>query len=49
MGVHTFPKDISLKMNVIVRLEFELAYNNVAVQHIYHYTLGILPLYEIQS
>ena len=23
-GVHAFPKDISLKLNVIVRLEFEL-------------------------
>ena len=29
--VHTFSKDISLKLNVIVRLEFELAYHDVTV------------------
>ena len=30
--VHTFPKWISLKVNVIARLGFELAYFEVAVQ-----------------
>ena len=29
--VHTFPKGISLKMNLIARLEFEFAYYDVAV------------------
>ena len=35
-GVHPFPKGISAKMNVIARLEFELSYYNVAVQHVNH-------------
>ena len=30
-GVHTFPKDISPKVHVIVRLEFKLAYYDSAV------------------
>ena len=30
-GVHTFPKGISPKVNVIARLEFELAYFEAAV------------------
>ena len=30
-GVHTFPKGISPKVNVIVRLEYELAYYDSAV------------------
>ena len=30
-GVHAFLKGISLKVNVIAQLEFELAYNNVTV------------------
>ena len=37
-GVHTFPKGISPKVNVIVRLKFELTYNGVTVQHVSHYT-----------
>ena len=37
-GVHTFPKDISLKGNVIVELEFELANYDVLVQHFSHCT-----------
>ena len=36
-GVHTFSKGISLKGNVITRLEFELVYNNSAVQRFNHY------------
>ena len=28
-------------MNVIVRLEFELAYYDVAIQHVSHYSTGI--------
>ena len=38
MGVHTFPKGICTKVNVIVRREFELTYYDFAVQHFNHYT-----------
>ena len=31
---HTFPKGISPKMDVVARLEFELAYNEVTVKHV---------------
>ena len=37
--VHTFPKSISLKENVIEWLEFELTQYDVAVQHYSHYTM----------
>ncbi len=37
-GVHTFAKGISPKVNVIVRLEFELAYYDVAALHVNHCT-----------
>ena len=37
-GVHTFPKGICLKVNIIVRLENELAYYDSAVHHFNHYT-----------
>ena len=40
MRVHAFRKDISPKINVIVRLEIELAYPNVVVQHVNRYTTG---------
>ena len=36
-GVHTFPKNISLKVNIIVRLKYELAYIEMVVQLIYIY------------
>ena len=36
---YTFPKGISLKVNVIARLMFEPAYYDVAVQHISHYAV----------
>ena len=32
--VHTFPKGINPKVNVIARLEFRLANYDVAVQHV---------------
>ena len=35
-GVHTFPKGISPKVNVIARLKFELAYNDFTVQPLRH-------------
>ena len=31
LGVHTFPKSISSKINIVERLEFELAYYDSAV------------------
>ena len=47
MGVNTFSKSFSSKVNVIVQLEFELACNNFAVHHINHITMGIpLKSYE---
>ena len=38
-----FPWALVLKMKVISRLEFELAYYTVADQHISHYDMGISP------
>ena len=38
--LHTFPKVIILKVNVIVWLVFKLAYYDVAVKHISHCTMG---------
>ena len=39
LGVYIFPKNISPKVNVIVRLEFEFAYFKATVQYFSHYTL----------
>ena len=36
-GVYTFPKGNNSKINVLVPLEFELAYFETAVQHANHY------------
>ena len=36
MDVHTYPKVISPKINVMARLEFELSYDDVEVQHMSH-------------
>ena len=41
--VHTFLKDICLKVNVIARLEHELAYYDSAVHHFNHYTRRTPP------
>ena len=35
-----FPRGISLKVNVIVQLEFELAHYTIAVQYISHYVMA---------
>ena len=43
-GFHTFPKGISPKVNVSVRLEFELTYFKAAVQHFNHYIKGFPAL-----
>ena len=40
--VHAFPKSISLKLNVIAWLKFEVIYYDVAVQHVSHYAMGML-------
>ena len=42
--VYTFLKCGSQKLNVIVRLEFELGYYNVTVQHVSRYVTGF-PTY----
>ena len=42
-GVRTFSLGITPKMNVVTRLEFELAYNVAAVQLVSHYTPRIPP------
>ena len=39
-GGHTFPKGICLKVKVIVRLEFEIAYHDSEVHRFNHYTTG---------
>ena len=44
MGFCTFPKSISLKVNVTARLEFELTHIKPAVQHFSHYILETPPL-----
>ena len=40
MVVHNFPKGISLKGNVLIELEFKLAYCDVAIQNACHITTG---------
>ena len=40
-AVHTLPKCISQKVNIIASLEFEFSYYNVTVQHISQYPFGI--------
>ena len=42
-GIHSFPNDICLKMNVIPRLEIELAYYVVAVRNVSHYITKTSP------
>ena len=42
-GLHTFPKGICPKVNVIAQLEFELAYYDSAFQRFNHYTTKIPP------
>ena len=43
-SIHTFPKGISLKVNITMRLEFKLIYDNVIVQDVNHYAKETLPL-----
>ena len=44
-GVHTFPKGICPKVNVIVRLEFELAYYDSAIERFNRYVTKTSPSY----
>ena len=43
MGVHTFPKGICPKVNIIARLEYELAYYDSAVHRFNHYATRTPP------
>ena len=43
-GVHTFPRGICPKVNVIARLEYELAYYDSAVHLFNHYTTRTPPI-----
>ena len=52
--VHTFPKGICPKVNVIARLENELAYYDSAVHRFNHYAtrtppVSVCPVYEIKQ
>ena len=42
-GVHTFPKSICPKVNLIARLKYELTYNDSTVHHFNHYTTRTPP------
>ena len=48
-GVHTFPKGICPKVNVIARLEYELAYYDSVVHRFYHYTTRTLLEYWVRN
>ena len=41
--IHTVPKGISPKVNLIVWVEFELTYYDVVVQYVNHNAIGTLP------
>ena len=47
-GVHTFPKGICPKVNIIARLEFELAYYDSVVQRFNHYATRTPPSHTIR-
>ena len=49
MGVHAFHKGVCPKVNVIERLEFELAYDKSAVHPFNHYTTRTFTEYEYKS
>ena len=44
--IQAFPKSISLKESVIVRLEFELVYYDLTVQNVNHKTRGIQKIID---
>ena len=45
--VLTFPKGICPKVNVIAQLEYELAYNDSAVNRFDHYTTRTTPTLKL--
>ena len=45
-GVHTFPKGIYAKVNVIVQVEFKLAYSSSAVHRFNRYTTRTPPTWS---
>ena len=45
-GVHTFPKGICPKVNVIARLEYELAYYDSTIHRFNHYTTRTPPCWK---
>ena len=49
MGVYTFPKGICPKVNVIARLEYELAYYDSAVHRFNHYTTRTPRFYLLKD
>ena len=48
-GVHTFPNGIILKVNVIARVEFELAYFKAVVQQFSHYVTETSTIWQQDS
>ena len=42
-GLHTFTKSICSKVNVIARLEFELAFYNITIRYVNHFTTRTSP------
>ena len=48
-GFMLFSESISLKVNVILQLEFELAYNDLAVKHVNHNATGTHPNETLKS
>ena len=48
-GVHTFPKGICPKVNIIARLEYELAYYDSAVHRFNHYTTKTPPVLKMRN
>ena len=47
-GIHTFPKSISLKVNIAARLEFKLTFFHGTVQYFSHYAMET-PHYIVSS
>ena len=48
-GIYTFPKGVSLRVNMIAWLEFEFAYFEAAVRHFDFYATPTPPLTTIFS
>ena len=48
-GVHTFPKCICLKVNVIAQLEYKLTYCDFTVHRFNHYTTRTPPQFSISK